>query len=73
MGFYLSGHPLDAYGAALKRLGASTYAALLEDRRRGGFKAETRRHADQEIASGAAATIRCMPSFPSPIPPACSK
>jgi DNA polymerase-3 subunit alpha len=40
MGFYLSGHPLDAYGPALKRLGASTYAALLEDRRRGGFKAK---------------------------------
>ncbi len=39
MGFYLSGHPLDAYGSALKRLGASTYAALVEDRRRGGFKA----------------------------------
>jgi len=40
MGFYLSGHPLDAYGPALKRLGASTYSALLEDRRRGGFKAK---------------------------------
>ena len=40
MGFYLSGHPLDAYGPALKRLGASTYGALLEDRRRGGFKAK---------------------------------
>ena len=40
MGFYLSGHPLDAYGPALKRLGAATYAALLEDRRRGGFKAK---------------------------------
>jgi len=40
MGFYLSGHPLDAYGPALKRLGASTYAALVEDRRRGGFKAK---------------------------------
>ena len=40
MGFYLSGHPLDAYGPALKRLGASTYAALLEDRRRAGFKAK---------------------------------
>jgi DNA polymerase-3 subunit alpha len=40
MGFYLSGHPLDAYGPALKRLGASTYTALLEDRRRGGFKAK---------------------------------
>jgi DNA polymerase-3 subunit alpha len=39
MGFYLSGHPLDSYGAALKRLGASPYAALLEDRR-GGFKAK---------------------------------
>jgi len=37
MGFYLSGHPLDAYGPALKRLGTSTYAALLEDRRRAGF------------------------------------
>jgi DNA polymerase-3 subunit alpha len=33
VGFYLSGHPLDAYGAALKRLGTSTHAALLEDRR----------------------------------------
>src|SRR5882672_4917054 len=40
MGFYLSGHPLDSYGPALKRLGASSYAALLEDRRRGGFKAK---------------------------------
>jgi DNA polymerase-3 subunit alpha len=33
VGFYLSGHPLDAYGAALKRLGATTYGAMLEDRR----------------------------------------
>jgi DNA polymerase-3 subunit alpha len=40
MGFYLSGHPLDAYGPALKRLGATTYAALVEDRRRGGFQAK---------------------------------
>ncbi len=40
MGFYLSGHPLDAYGPALKRLGASTYLALAEDRRRAGFKAK---------------------------------
>ena len=40
MGFYLSGHPLDAYGNALKRLGATTYAALIEDRRRAGFKAK---------------------------------
>ncbi|HXS08274.1 MAG TPA: DNA polymerase III subunit alpha [Rhizomicrobium sp.] len=38
MGFYLSGHPLDAYGAALKRLGVTSYASLLEDRR-AGFKA----------------------------------
>ena len=33
VGFYLSGHPLDAYGAALKRLGATTYGAVQEDRR----------------------------------------
>jgi DNA polymerase III subunit alpha len=33
VGFYLSGHPLDAYGAALKRLGVVTSAALAEDRR----------------------------------------
>ena len=39
MGFYLSGHPLDAYAAPLKRLGATTYASLIEDRRRSGFKA----------------------------------
>ena len=39
MGFYLSGHPLDAYGNALKRLGAVTYASLQDDRRRAGFKA----------------------------------
>ncbi len=38
MGFYLSGHPLDAYGPALKRLGATTYVALTEDRR-AGFRA----------------------------------
>jgi len=40
MGFYLSGHPLDAYGNALKRLGAVTFASLQEDRRRAGFKAK---------------------------------
>jgi len=40
MGFYLSGHPLDSYGPALKRLGATTFAALVEDRRRAGFKAK---------------------------------
>ena len=39
MGFYLSGHPLDAYAASLKRLGAVTIAQLMEDRRRSGFKA----------------------------------
>jgi DNA polymerase-3 subunit alpha len=39
MGFYLTGHPLDAYAAPLKRLGATTIAALYEDRRRAGFKA----------------------------------
>jgi DNA polymerase-3 subunit alpha len=39
MGFYLSGHPLDAYGAALKRLGVTSYASLIEDRR-AGFKAK---------------------------------
>jgi DNA polymerase-3 subunit alpha len=39
MGFYLSGHPLDSYGPALKRLGVASYAAMTEDRRR-GFKAK---------------------------------
>jgi DNA polymerase-3 subunit alpha len=39
MGFYLSGHPLDSYAQALKRLGAVSYGALLEDRRRAGFHA----------------------------------
>jgi DNA polymerase-3 subunit alpha len=39
MGFYLSGHPLDAYASALKRLGAVTYGALTEDRRRTGLQA----------------------------------
>ncbi len=39
MGFYLSGHPLDAYAAPLRRLGATTFASLIEDRRRSGFKA----------------------------------
>ena len=39
IGFYLSGHPLDGYEAALKRLGAVFYAALSEDRRRSGFRA----------------------------------
>ncbi|MBV9330696.1 MAG: DNA polymerase III subunit alpha [Alphaproteobacteria bacterium] len=39
MGFYLSGHPLDAYASALRRLGALTYGELLEDRRRNGYQA----------------------------------
>jgi DNA polymerase-3 subunit alpha len=39
IGFYLSGHPLDSYGAPLKRLGVTSFAALLEDRRRSGFRA----------------------------------
>jgi DNA polymerase-3 subunit alpha len=39
IGFYLSGHPLDGYDAALKRLGASTFAEIQEDRRRSGFRA----------------------------------
>jgi DNA polymerase-3 subunit alpha len=33
VGFYLSGHPLEAYGAALKRLGVVTSASLADDRR----------------------------------------
>ncbi len=40
IGFYLSGHPLDSYEAALKRLGVVTYAAIQEDRRRSGFRAQ---------------------------------
>ncbi|HEY3636860.1 MAG TPA: DNA polymerase III subunit alpha [Rhizomicrobium sp.] len=39
IGFYLSGHPLDSYGAALKRLGVVSWSALQEDRRRSGFRA----------------------------------
>jgi DNA polymerase-3 subunit alpha len=39
IGFYLSGHPLDSYDAALKRLGVVSIAALNEDRRRSGFRA----------------------------------
>ncbi len=40
VGFYLSGHPLDSYASSLKRLGAVTFAALLEDRRRSSFRAQ---------------------------------
>ncbi|HEX4158623.1 MAG TPA: DNA polymerase III subunit alpha, partial [Rhizomicrobium sp.] len=39
IGFYLSGHPLDSYGAALKRLGVVSWAQLQEDRRRSSFRA----------------------------------
>jgi DNA polymerase-3 subunit alpha len=39
IGFYLSGHPLDNYEAALKRLGVVSCALLQEDRRRSGFRA----------------------------------
>ncbi|MDE2475371.1 MAG: DNA polymerase III subunit alpha [Alphaproteobacteria bacterium] len=39
VGFYLSGHPLDAYATALKRLGVSTFADLLSDARRSAVKA----------------------------------
>jgi DNA polymerase-3 subunit alpha len=39
IGFYLSGHPLDSYGPALKRLGVVSWAQLQEDRRRAGFRA----------------------------------
>jgi DNA polymerase-3 subunit alpha len=39
IGFYLSGHPLDNYDAALKRLGVVSWAQLQEDRRRSGFRA----------------------------------
>jgi DNA polymerase-3 subunit alpha len=39
VGFYLSAHPLDAYGAALNRLGVVTSGVLAEDRRRSSFRA----------------------------------
>jgi len=39
IGFYLSGHPLDGYGTALKRLGVSSYADLMADARRSVVKA----------------------------------
>ena len=39
IGFYLSGHPLDAYAKVLKRLGVSSYADLLADARRTAVKA----------------------------------
>ena len=39
IGFYLSGHPLDAYGQSLKRLGVTRYADLMADARRSAVKA----------------------------------
>src|ERR1051326_6065273 len=39
IGFYLSGHPLDAYAQSLKRLGVTPYADLLADARRSAVKA----------------------------------
>jgi DNA polymerase III alpha subunit len=39
IGFYLSGHPLDAYAQSLKRLGVTPYADLLADARRSSVKA----------------------------------
>jgi DNA polymerase-3 subunit alpha len=38
IGFYLSGHPLDSYGQALKRLGVQRYGELLSDVRRSAVK-----------------------------------
>ena len=39
IGFYLSGHPLDSYTQALRRLGVTRYADLLADARRSAVKA----------------------------------
>jgi len=39
IGFYLSGHPLDAYAQSLKRLGVTRYADLMADARRSAVKA----------------------------------
>jgi DNA polymerase-3 subunit alpha len=39
IGFYLSGHPLDSYAQALKRLGVTQYGDLLTDVRRSSVKA----------------------------------
>ena len=39
MGFYLSGHPLDAYERPLKRLGVTSYSDLLADARRSAVRA----------------------------------
>jgi DNA polymerase-3 subunit alpha len=39
IGFYLSGHPLDAYAQSLKRLGVTLYADVMADARRSAVKA----------------------------------
>jgi DNA polymerase III subunit alpha len=39
IGFYLSGHPLDAYAKVLKRIGVANYTDLLADARRTSVKA----------------------------------
>jgi DNA polymerase III subunit alpha len=39
IGYYLSGHPLDGYATALKRLGAASFADLIADARRSAVKA----------------------------------
>jgi DNA polymerase-3 subunit alpha len=39
IGFYLSGHPLDSYAQALRRLGVTRYADVLADARRSSVKA----------------------------------
>ncbi|MSP94667.1 MAG: DNA polymerase III subunit alpha [Alphaproteobacteria bacterium] len=39
IGFYLSGHPLDSYAQALKRLGVANYVDILNDARRSSVKA----------------------------------
>jgi len=39
IGFYLSGHPLDAYAQSLRRLGVTRYADLIADARRSSVRA----------------------------------
>ena len=73
IGFYLSGHPLDDYEAALKRLGAITYRRA--ERRSPPFQLQgrARGHDHQANRNAAARTISLTASSRSPIPPACSK
>ena len=49
MGFYLSGHPLDAYGAALKRLGAVDLCRAAGGPPPRRLQGQDRRHHDQEV------------------------